>query len=317
MTHSAEHDDCNATTDGSIAVNRSQVALAQAAAAGDAQARATINREIQSIIDFQNSRFCKRFCHNNRYHHKCTLDEAWNRAPSDATLCEWGNAGYAWMLEDLTSSKRLQTFTGKGGARLFDYIYRIANSLPFYERWKDWRFGRKLHVPTYVQNLDPLAGQVFYALREGNNPQLIAQKLCISETRAEGLCHEIIIVLTQKNRLHLLDPPKTVALSDLNKDDATNTTNADADLPSFDLTPEQREDIERLKFAWQKLAAVEQYVLEAMVIEEQDANDVLTALSKLGISLQDGVAAGETNRQQLYYFRRKTIAKLANLVNEA
>jgi hypothetical protein len=50
-----------------------------------------------------------------------------------------------------------------------------------------------------------------------------------------------------------------------------------------------------------------------MDIDDQDANDVLAALEKLNISIKDNVAAQDTDRQQLYYFRRKTLAKLAKL----
>ncbi|WP_455212141.1 hypothetical protein, partial [Kaarinaea lacus] len=66
-----------------------------------------------------------------------------------------------------------------------------------------------------------------------------------------------------------------------------------------------------------KLTAVEQFVLEAMLIDEQDASDVLSALIKLNISIADGVPAQQTNRQQLYYFRRKALAKLAEMMDEA
>ena len=56
---------------------------------------------------------------------------------------------------------------------------------------------------------------------------------------------------------------------------------------------------------------MEQFVLEALLIDEQEAMDVLTALKTLGISIKDGVPPEEVDRQQLYYFRRKALAKLA------
>ena len=61
---------------------------------------------------------------------------------------------------------------------------------------------------------------------------------------------------------------------------------------------------------------LEQFVIEALVIEQQDANAVLAALAKLGVSIKPGVAAQDTDRQQLYYFRRKTLAKIAGLLEE-
>jgi hypothetical protein len=220
------------------------------------------------------------------------------------------------MLDDLTNANRLRQYEGKHGARLNDYIYRIANSLPFYERWKDWRFGRKVHVPTYIQDLGPDAGKVFLGLRSQEAIANIAQRLGKSQADTEDLCQRIIIILTKRNRLHLLDPPNTVSLSTLNQNEEESGGGGEADVPYFDLAPEQQETHAKLWQVWKKLTAVEQFVLEAMLIDELDANDVLAALIKLDISLTDGVPAEQTNRQQLYYFRRKTLAKLAQLMEE-
>ena len=54
---------------------------------------------------------------------------------------------------------------------------------------------------------------------------------------------------------------------------------------------------------------------DARVIEEQDAEHVLEALKTMQLSIKKGVPAKHTNRQQLYYFRRKTLARLAQLIN--
>ena len=70
-----------------------------------------------------------------------------------------------------------------------------------------------------------------------------------------------------------------------------------------------------MRAAWQQLDAVEQYVLEALVIEQQDASDVLQALKTMRLSIKKGVPAEDTDRQQLYYFRRKTLARLGQLLN--
>ena len=50
--------------------------------------------------------------------------------------------------------------------------------------------------------------------------------------------------------------------------------------------------------------------------EQQDAIDVLAGLRRLNISIVDGVEPERVDRQQLYYFRRKTIAKLKRLMTE-
>lgn len=302
--------------DEALSLSDRHLVLAKQAAKGDKAARAEVNHLAHPIISFQTSRFCKRFCRENRFRYICTLVELVDTPPRDAVFCEWGNASYAWMLDDLTAANRLTQYSGKNGARLNNYFYHIANSLPFYERWKDWRFGRKVHVPTYIQELFPEAKRIFYALRAADTIPVIAQKLCRDEQQVEEMCQKIILVLTQKKRLHLLDPPRTVSLSSANHvDSAENEAQGiQMDIPDFDETPELLENKQKLAAAWQQLTAVEQYVIEAMVLDDQDASDVLHALNTMGVSIKDGVPARETNRQQLYYFRRKTLSKLAKLM---
>ncbi len=297
--------------------NQEQLDLAKQAATGDKQAREKVNTLAHPIISFQTNRFCKRFCRDNRFRYVCTLTNSNIRPSRDAILCEWGNASYAWMLDDLTNSGRLRQYSGANGARLNDYFYYIANSLPFYERWKDWRFGRKVHVPTYIKDLFPEAGRIFYGLRAGESIAEIAQKLTRSEQDVENKCHQIIIILTQKKRLHLLDPPSTVSLSQAQgqRHDSEDSQGTEIDIPSYDDSPELIENKQKLAQAWQKLSPVEQYIIEAMVLDDQDASDVLVVLQKMDISIKQGIAPEKTNRQQLYYFRRKTLAKLADLMS--
>ncbi|MGD8559581.1 MAG: hypothetical protein PVF34_10395 [Gammaproteobacteria bacterium] len=295
--------------------NDRQVTLAQEAADGDRGARQKVNELAHPIISYQTDRFCKRFCAENKFLYRCTLTKPWGNAPADALLCEWGNASYAWMLNDLTNENRLRQFEGKHGARLRDYLYRIANSLPFYERWKDWRFGRRVHVPDYIREIDPHAAKVFFALRSGDSPALIAQNQNLPPEHADQVAQKIIITLTRRNKLHLLNPEKEQSLSqpatrghEVDEDDGQ-----ERDIAVHDPDPAHIERGEQLYKAWQQLTPVEQFVIEAMVIEDQDANDVLAALQKLNIRIKDNVAPEATDRQQLYYFRRKTLAKLATL----
>jgi len=300
-----------------LPANQQQLELAKQAASGDRTARREVNSLADPIIRFQTRRFCKRYCNENRYRYICTLIESRATPPRDAVLCEWGNASYAWMLDDLTSPARLKQFSSSNGARLNDYIYYIANSLPFYERWKDWRFGRKVHVPTYIKALFPEAGKIFFALRAGETIAAIAQKLASNEQLVEDMCQQVIISLTQKKRLHLLDPPATVSLTESggNQQTAHDSYGSQTDIADYDEAPELMENKQKLATAWQQLSPVEQYVIEAMVLEEQDTADVLQTLQKLDISIKPGVAACDTNRQQLYYYRRKTLARLAELMN--
>lgn len=299
------------------ALNES-VALARRAADGDVTSRKTINNLAHPIISYQADRFCKRFCHNNKYHFRCTLEKSWGSAPSDAILCEWGNATYGWMLDDLTNENRLRKFRGDNGVRINDYLFSIANSLPFYERWKEWRFGKRLHVPTYIQQLHESASQVFIGLYKKLSAPEIARSYNLQEPLVERLAGEIIVILTQRNKLHLLDAPAFISLSGLTHDsghDHSDETGGDTDIPYTDTAPEDWDSALKLHEAWQQLSTAEQFVIEAMIIEEQEASDVLTALQTLGIAISDGIPATQTNRQQLYYFRRKTLTKLANLMN--
>ncbi len=293
----------------------SQLELAAQAARGDESARREVNTLVAPIIDYQTSRFCKRFCKENRSLYRCTLKSPWGSAPEDASLCEWGNASYGWMLDDLASSARLQKYQARDDSSLYNYLFRIANSLPFYERWKDWRFGRKVHVPTYIRELDPLAARVFLEMRASRSPADMAQTLATDTATVEALRHRIISLLTRKHRLHLLNPERTVSLTQRADGDSVNSEDdTQLDIASFDVAPEDTEQQQMLRRAWKQMTAVEQYVLEALVIENQDAESVLVALRKLGLGIKTGVAPEDTDRQQLYYLRRKTLARLAELM---
>ena len=292
-----------------------QLALAKVAASGEKNARQQVNALVQPIIDFQTSRFCKRFCNENQHLYRCTLKPPMGSMHHDAAWCEWGNASYGWMLNDLSRDKRLLKYQGINGASLFDYFYQIANSLPFYERWKDWRFGRKIHVPTYIQSLSPDAAGVFWGLRAGDNLVMLAQKISRPLADVEQLAQSIIYLLTEKKRLHLLNPPKLVSMTESMDDSESDQEDRQIELASYDEAIEVQEDKQRLQQAWAQLDPVEQYVLEALLIDELDAEDVLSALRKLGLSIKKGVSAEQTDRQQLYYFRRKTLARLAEYMH--
>lgn len=286
--------------------------LAERAAQGDHESRGLVSQLADPLIRYQTKHLCRKFCQGNFSHYRCTLDVKWEHQNSEAPFCEWGNASYGWMLEDLTGPKRLRRYQGKNGASLKDYLFQIANSLPFYERWKDWRFARRINVPTYVQALHEKANKVFYAMVSGDTPAMIAQKVGLAETEVLHLSREIITQLHQRNRLHLLNPPQTVSLSQ--SWDESSEENQETDIPVAPPDLGQLQMNEKLWQAWDQLNAVEQFVLEAMLIDEQDANDVLAALEKLGLSLEEGKPAATADRQKLYYFRRKTLARLLKLM---
>ena len=292
--------------------NKENIQLAQDAAENAVAARKKVNDLIAPIIHYQTNRFCKRFCKENRSRFKCTLKSPTGSPPADATLCEWGNGSYAWMLNDLSSANRLKKFQANNNATLFDYCYVIANSLPFYERWKDWRFGRKVYIPTYIQALGKNAVTVFYALRSQQSLEQISQKTSQSVNQTKKLSREIIKLLTQKNRLYLLNSLQNVSLTQDN--DTKRQSTVESETATYDERIETIEENLLLSKAWKKLNPVEQFVIEALVIEEQDAEIVLNSLRKLDISFKANVTAEDLDRQQLYYFRRKTLAKLHNML---
>jgi len=292
-----------------MTTNTQQTLLAKQAAQGEKHARKEVSDLVEPIITYQTQRFCKRFCKEHRYRYSCSLPTPFHGAPANAPLCEWGNASYGWMLDDLTNEKRLRKFTGSEGAKIYDYAFTIANSLPFYERWKDWRFNRRVHVPTYIQSMAVEAKAIFYGIRQGDDLALIAQKLQLPLNQINDIASKIIKELTRRNRLHILNVDKTQSLSDIRLDNSEQSF-ADMDIAIEDKSIEESESELNLHQAWQCLTGTEQYVLEAMLIEEQDANDILTALHTLDIQLNPSVKAQDTNRQHLYYFKRKTLAKL-------
>ena len=289
--------------------SKPHIDLARAAARGERAAQREVNRVAGPVIEFQSDRFCKRFCRDQHYRYRCSLKKPLGGAPADAALCEWGNASYGWMLDDLCKPERLLKYEGRNQASLFDYFYAIANSLPFYERWKDWRFGRRQQVPLYIRDLGEHAAGVFYALRGGQTPAQIAQALGLDTAAAEDLAGRIVLELTRRHRLYLLDPPREVSLSLVSAGGDEDGTHQ-LDIPVEDDAVERQETADRLRRAWERLDAVEQFVLEAMIIEERDADDVLRALELLDVSIKPGLAAADTNRQQLYYFKRKALSRL-------
>jgi len=293
--------------------NKENIQLAQDAADNDAPARKKVNDLIAPIIHYQTNRFCKRFCKENRSLYICTLKSPTGSPPADASLCEWGNGSYAWMLNDLSSASRLKKYQANNNATLFDYCYVIANSLPFYERWKDWRFGRKVYVPAYIQSLGKKAVTVFYALRSQQSIEQISQQTSQSVNQAKALSREIVKLLTQKNKLFLLNPPQNVSLTQ-DADESKTQSNIESETATYDEPIEIQEENLLLSKAWKNLNPVEQFVIEALVIEEQDAEVVLVSLRKLNISFKEGIAAENLDRQQLYYFRRKTLSKLHGML---
>ncbi len=99
---------------------KENIELAQKAAENDLPARKKVNDLIEPIIRYQTNRFCKRFCKENRVNFKCTLTPPISSPPAGTALCEWGNGSYAWMLDDLSSSKRLKKYQANKNGSHYD-----------------------------------------------------------------------------------------------------------------------------------------------------------------------------------------------------
>lgn len=218
------------------------------------------------------------------------------------------------MLEDLTGPKRLLAYTGENGARLSSYLHAIVHSLPFYERWKDWRFGRRIRIPAFIQDIAPIAGRLFLWMSDGRSLEWMAQEAKESVEKIESIAGRIIDELTARGRLHLLDAPKVLSLTGLGKgDEEEDEKDVEAEVPDYSWDPAEVQMRDLIARGWKELTPVEQFVLEAMVIEERDAKDVLEALIRLGACIKEGVLPEKTDHQQLYYFKRTALAKLARL----
>jgi len=281
----------------------------------DGAARKNLNQKIESIIAYQSQKFCKRFCHDNRYHFSCTLPFKGYATNNNLPLCEWGNACYGWMLEELTSDNRLLAFRADNNASYQHYCYMIANSVPFYERWKNWRFSRRIHIPAYIIDIDEKASAVFLALQNGEGLSLIAHNLKINENEIRNISRQIVIELTNRKRLYLLDLPSSVSMSALSEDD-NDMEIADAENIEVADVVILQEEKELLSTAWKQLNALEKFVLESLVIDKQDASDVLNTIKQQSLDFFLPEASKINDRQQLYYFRRKALVKLSELFSK-
>ncbi len=283
------------------------------AAEGEASAREKINGLAHPFIQFQTDTFCRRFCQGRHRHARCTLSppqgSSTQHLNNSDPLCDHANASYAWMLEELTHARRLKKIEATSEGQVAAYFKTIVNSLPFYERWKNWRFERRINVPTYIVEIDPQAKQIFLQLHGGCNTALTAQNLGLSENHVRDIADKILITLTQRKRLHLLNPDRTESLQQSSSDE-----HEDTEIGDERYAPEHAAFSQQLTAAWRKLNELEQFVVEALVIEKQDANAVLHALSSMDMPLKAGQAAKENNRQQLYYFKRVTLEKLQKML---
>ena len=287
--------------------------LARSAAEGNEAARKSITELANDLINRKNSELCKKHCYENCKYYACTIDGRWGRQESDAPLCENGNASYCWMLEDLTGAKRLLKYEGRNGASLLGYLTKIADSHEFLGRWRDYRFKRRVRVPAYINDLDEDAGRLFRWIVDRDEVPNMAQRLDRNEDEVREIYDRIIVELTKRGRLHMLDGIREVSMTSLGRpgDADDEHDGSEFEIPYYDVPMENLERRDMVSEAWKKLSFIEQFVLEAMGIDGLSAKETLRALREEGLSIKDGVPPENLKLQDIYYFYRKTVSRLA------
>ncbi|WP_455206020.1 hypothetical protein, partial [Kaarinaea lacus] len=261
------------------------------------------------------SSLCKTYCYTNRYQFICTVDGQWGRPNKEtASLCEWGNSAYAWMLEELSHPNRLEKIAGEKLLVVKKYFTKIIHSTIFLERFKNWRFQRQIRVPEYIKTLDADACKVFWWLCDQDTIPNIAQRLSRSEHEVHQLVQKIQVELHKRHRSHLLNLERLVPFSNLQPEDDASVT---PDVHYEDTPLEDRELHNKVKHGYDKLSWMEQFVVDSMVIDGLSAQSVVHSLAEQNLTTDDRIAPTDLNAQHVYYFLRKTLTKLKNLVEIA
>ena len=138
----------------------------------------------------------------------------------------------------------------------------------------------------------------------------MAHKAGVAVEKIEEFLERIIEELTIRGKLYLLTKTRMTSMT---SDDPEDEEDFQEDIPDHSWDPAKEQLREKVSRGWEQLTPVEQFVLEAMVIEEADANAVLDAIKRTGISIKEGAPPERTDRQQLYYVKRVALAKLARL----
>lgn len=280
----------------------------------ESQLRDKVFHRIEHLIEKRTVQLCKEFCYQHRYEYYCTVDGKWGVSCEQSALCEWGNATYAWMLDDLLKSNRVKPFAGKSSESTVKYFSKIIHSQIFKERFKDWRFGRRIRVPEYIKVLDKDAQKIFWRLCDHDEPENIAQQLGRPFHDVAQVVERIHRELHRRNKIHLLLGTTNVAMDELDEGETLNIAGTGRCAASqYEQWYEEERAKETVMNAYRKLSWKEQYVLDAMVVDGLKAGHVLQALRSIGISLTDDVPPSELTEQKVYYFLRKTMVKLKKL----
>jgi len=295
-----------------------QLTLAALASMDNHGAREQIESLVEPLIEFQTDCFCKRFCGCNHLKYQCSLANPVIspviRDPSTATVknkrvCEWGSASHHWMFDYLINKQRLLKFTNRHGDSLYDYFFQIINSLAFFQRWKNWRFSAA-GIPLPIKNMGPAAVSVFRGLQQQRKLSFIAEQADLKLSDVELLAEEIILHLSDTNTysdLQLSNPPVTSKprskILEQNESEIAASINQDSDAVT------ENEDLNTL---WSELSITEQFVIEAIVINQQAEDTILYALRIMNIRLKEGVLPEDTTVEMLHDFKSNSLIKLAH-----
>lgn len=271
---------------------------------GDRQARQTIAEIAHPFINQQNRRLCKRYCRDNYRQYRCTIDSSRGVKAANAPLCEWGNAGYGWMLDYLVRDERLNQYKGRNGARLRTYFRHISRSFIFLDHWRNWRFERRVYVPKCITNLGKEAKRIFLRLYDGDAIPNIAQQLNLSVEVVEAGAREINMVLTAEHSLYRLQPLQKHSLCD------------DTEIASYDLDPEDRELFDRVVIELGNMDVLSRRVIKLRLIDGLSMQQVTETLKDQKCSVKQGVAPENMNTQQVFYFFRRALARLVAKCHE-
>lgn len=268
---------------------------------------------LENLLLKRSENLCKEYCYQKRYEFICTVDARWGSQSDAAVLCEWGNATYVWILDDLFKKNRLRLLSSQSDDAIVRYFSKVLHSHIFKERFKDWRFQRRVRVPEYIKKLDPDAQKIYWRLCDRDLDQNIAQMLGRPLKQVQRIVRKINQELHKRNKLHLLNLNSVLSLSGILKEQDNEQSGYQWELSVRDLEPEEKERRERVVQAYGRLNWKEQYIVDAMVIEGLKAKSVLAALMSMGLTLDENIPINSWNEQKLYYFLRKTLSKLEKL----
>lgn len=290
----------------------SDVELAHRAAGGEKAAQREVAALADNVARVRAAKYCKRFCGRNRLDYFCTVDSSFGVQRQSAPRCEWGSFSYFFFFDRLVNPNTLSRFEGREGTTLQRYFRAVAGSLGLWERWKNKRFQRRVHLPKVVAGLGEDAAAVYYGLRDGDAIENMAQRLRRSEADVRKLAATIRRVLAQERRAYQEQEFRELSLSGgQGRDDEEDA--ADWEPESVDPPIEHVQMLERLSQVLPQLTWIEQFIVQAMIMESMSAEAVLHALCEENIEIKPGQFARDVNINQIYYLRDKTLTKLRRM----